>query len=390
MNEHTTFRLISVLVLLLTLGMHVLAWRMLREVPGPDATRRRSALLGVFVLMSAVAAYIALFSGHPLPPGVAKTAIWVFMLWSVLLALGMGMLWLHRRRLRGYELPTVDEKRRELLLTGASGLSILTFGGAVFDVSSDEDVEVVYKSIAIRRLPAKLHGLRIGMISDIHSGPFMEKKDIDRYVTRLNALNTDVILLPGDFIQNRNEEADPLCESLKVLRAPYGVYGSTGNHEFFADADQVSRELGNAGIIMLRNEHRIIDPHGEKLALIGLDDVRSGHPFPALFRKAARGLDPAIPNITLCHKPYYIEEAAEYGLDLMVSGHTHGGQIVLARLFGAVLTPASIISGYIEGLYSLDATQMYITRGVGMTGLPIRVNCPPEITVITLVKAGAD
>ena len=86
----------------------------------------------------------------------------------------------------------------------------------------------------------------------------------------------------------------------------------------------------------------------------------------------------------LCHKPYYLEEAAELGLDLMVSGHTHGGQIVLARIFNTVITPAALISGYIEGLYRLDATQMYITRGIGTVGLPIRVNCPPEITVLTL------
>ena len=138
---------------------------------------------------------------------------------------------------------------------------------------------------------------------------------------------------------------------------------------------------------MLRNEHAVLDVDGAPLALIGLDDVRSGHPFDTLFRQAVKGLDARIPNVVLCHKPYYLEEASEWGVDLMVSGHTHGGQIVLARVFDTVITPAALISGYIEGLYKLDRTQLYVTRGIGTVGLPVRVNCPPEISILTLQRA---
>jgi len=271
---------------------------------------------------------------------------------------------------------------------GVSGLTIISLSGPmVGKVSRDDDFEVVHKTVRINNLPKRVEGFRIAMISDIHSGPYMDKKDIDPYVTRMNKLKPDAIVLPGDFIQNRNEEVEAVADALQKLEAPYGVYGSTGNHDYFADADYVSKELGHAGVRMLRNEHIVLDVDGAPLALIGLDDVRSGHPFDNLFRSAVDGLDARIPNVVLCHKPYYLEEASEWGVDLMVSGHTHGGQIVIARVFDTVITPAALISGYIEGLYRLDGTQLYVTRGIGTVGIPVRINCPPEITVLTLESA---
>ncbi len=282
----------------------------------------------------------------------------------------------------------VDHGRRDFMRKGVSGLTIISLSGPmVGKVSRDDDFEVVHKTVRINNLPKRVEGFRIAMISDIHSGPYMDKKDIDPYVTRMNKLKPDAIVLPGDFIQNRNEEVEAVADALQKLEAPYGVYGSTGNHDYFADADYVSKELGHAGVRMLRNEHIVLDVDGAPLALIGLDDVRSGHPFDNLFRSAVDGLDARIPNVVLCHKPYYLEEASEWGVDLMVSGHTHGGQIVIARVFDTVITPAALISGYIEGLYRLDGTQLYVTRGIGTVGIPVRINCPPEITVLTLESA---
>jgi predicted MPP superfamily phosphohydrolase len=283
------------------------------------------------------------------------------------------------------ERPAVDTGRRDFLRKSVSGLTIISVSGpSLGNISGDEEFEVVNKTVRMPGLPEKLRGFRIAMISDIHSGPYMDYRDIAPYVDRINRLRPDAIVLPGDFVQNRNEEIEPVCDIFRKFEAPYGVYGSTGNHDYFADADHIARELGNAGVTMLRNSHAKIDVKGEELALIGLDDVRSGHPFDALFRQAVEGLKPGTPNVLLCHKPYYLEEASEWGVDLMVSGHTHGGQIVLARVFGTVITPAALISGYVEGLYRLDRTQLYVTRGIGTVGLPVRINCPPEITILTL------
>ncbi|MCB2205442.1 metallophosphoesterase [bacterium] len=279
----------------------------------------------------------------------------------------------------------VQQGRRDFLRTSLTGLTVISVSGPSFGkIASEPDFEVVYKTIRMPGLPDKLRGTRIAMISDIHSGPTMSRKDLVPYVKHINKLKPDAILLPGDFIQNKNEEIEPVCDVFRHLKAPYGVYGCTGNHDYFADADHVSNELEHAGVNMLRNEHAVLDIEGEQLALIGIDDVSDGNPFHSQFKTAVDGLDPRIPNILLCHKPYYLEDASEWGVNLMVSGHTHGGQIVLARAFGVVVTIASLYSGYIEGLYEHDDTQMYITRGIGTVGIPIRINCPPEITLLTL------
>lgn len=279
-----------------------------------------------------------------------------------------------------------NQGRRDFLRHTASGISIFVASSPLARaMNSDEDFEVVRKNIRMPRLPEKLKGTRIAMISDIHSGPYMSYKEMLPYMQRLRVLKPDVVLVPGDFVDRDVAQADPVCEALRTVEAPYGVYGCTGNHDYYADADIVSRELQHAGVRMLRNEHAVLDIKGEQLALIGIDDIGNGKRFDPSFRQAVHELKPSIPNILLCHKPYYLEEASEWGVDFMVSGHTHGGQVVLARIFGTVITPAALLSGYIEGHHRRDRTQMYITRGIGTVGIPVRVNCPPEITLITLV-----
>jgi uncharacterized protein len=284
----------------------------------------------------------------------------------------------------------VDPGRRRALraalvsAAAIAGAPALALGGSI-DPGDGRDFEVVRARIRIPNLPERLRGLRIAMISDIHSGPYMDKATMDRYVAAINRMRPELILIPGDFVQSRVDEADPLCESLQHLRAEYGVYGCLGNHDFYADGDTVATDLERAGVRMLRNENVSPDPRGERFNLIGIDDVRQRHPFDMLFALASAELRRDTPSLLLCHKPYYFDEAATWGVDLMVSGHTHGGQIVLGRVPGAVVTPAALVSGYVEGAYRRDASQLYVTRGIGVVGLPIRVNCPPEITALTLV-----
>lgn len=280
---------------------------------------------------------------------------------------------------------SIDLTRRKLIKGAVAGLTVYSFGGATLGVLQHENFEVIRKNIQIENLPEKLKGLTIAVIADIHSGLFMSKNDMDEYVSVINQLLPDLILIPGDFVTNQTTEIFPVCDSFRKLNAPYGVYACLGNHDFFAEEDIICNELQRAGVRMLRDEHEILDIRDEKLAVIGVDDVRSMSPLSFRLKKACADLDPLLPNILLCHKPYYIEEAVPFDIDLILSGHTHGGQIVLADMFSVSITPASLISKYVKGHYALDDTQMYITRGIGTVGLPIRLNCPPEVTLITLV-----
>lgn len=284
----------------------------------------------------------------------------------------------------------IDESRRRFVKQGAAGLALFSLSQATAvanafgNVSGDDDYEIVYKTVRIRNLPDELKGLRAVMISDIHAGP-MDKATMDRYVARVNRLKPDIVLIPGDFVHNSNEQAEPLCDALSKLESRHGVYGCTGNHDYIADVDFVVKELEHAGVRMLRDTHTCIEVKGKELAIIGLDDLGEEEYFGPRFRRAVEGLDARLPHILLCHKPYYLEEASEFGVGFMVSGHTHGGQIVAARILGYPVSLALLFSKYVEGLYSLDSTQMYVTRGIGTTGIHVRVNCPPEITVLTLV-----
>ena len=279
----------------------------------------------------------------------------------------------------------VDRGRRQFVRQSAAALAFLAATNPLGTVNGDEEYEVVHRTVKLPRLPKELRGLRAVVVSDIHSGPFMDKAEMDRYVARINALKPDLVLLPGDFVSNRREEIEPLCDAFQKLEARHGVYGCTGNHDHFDDADHVANELEHAGVTMLRDAHARIEVKGKELALIGVDDIGQGGEFNRQFRRAVDGLDARLPNILLCHKPYYLEDASEYGAGLIVSGHTHGGQVVLARAFGVVLSIAMFVSKYVEGLYRVDATQMYVTRGIGTVAIDLRINCPPEITVLTLV-----
>ncbi|MDH7514588.1 MAG: metallophosphoesterase [Bacteroidota bacterium] len=243
--------------------------------------------------------------------------------------------------------------------------------------------EITRFDVTMPYLPRALDGLRAAVISDIHAGPFMSGDEIAEYVDLVNSLNPDMIFLPGDFVTSSVSEIPPVCEALRGLRAKHGIFGCLGNHDFIVDSEMVTRRLNAAGVHILRNRHAVLRIDRACLAIIGVDDVTPSLPFDASFPVAVSGLDPSVPSIVLCHKPYPLEDAALWGVPLMVSGHTHGGQIVLGKVFGTVFAPAAAVTPYIAGLYRLDATRLYVTRGIGTVFLP-RFNCPPEITLLTL------
>jgi hypothetical protein len=275
----------------------------------------------------------------------------------------------------------VDESRRRFLRTALFGISAYAFAGATIGAISKDDYVIENIKIKLKKLPVSLKGLTIGLISDIHSGIFMSRDEMDEYVNILNSFNADLIFIPGDFITSEVDEIFPFVESFSKLQARYGIFATLGNHEFFrGEADRIAKEIEKIGIRVLRNQNEIVEINGEKIFIIGIDDLRYG----ADMDKAMRGVNRNLVKILLSHKPYAFPDFARYGIDLTVSGHTHGGQIVLAKIQDTYIAPASLVSKYVAGYYRLGNSHLYVSRGVGVVGLPIRLNCPPEITRIIL------
>ncbi len=285
--------------------------------------------------------------------------------------------------------------RRKFVQGGIVGVSALALAGCMTGISSRGNVELTHRAISIPNLPEKFKGRTITLLSDIHSSPFMSGDEMAEIVKMVNSLKSDMIIMPGDYVTSHHNEIPPFVEAMSELKAPLGIYGSTGNHDYYSGVDEVTAAVEDIGIKMLRNESAYISLEGEKLYLVGVDDadsatvkslVEGGH-APHI-EAAFKGIPETAATILLCHKPYDFDYYSKMNVGLMLSGHTHGGQIVLGRLGGTTLALSSIASHYIEGLYHApDATsksQLYVSRGIGTVGLPLRINCPPEITQITL------
>lgn len=283
-----------------------------------------------------------------------------------------------------------DASRRRFLRRGMYGITATSFAGISYGVfSSRTDHELTNVEFPIAGLHPHLQGFTIALLSDIHSSVFMTKHDMDVYVQHVNDLKADLIAVTGDFVNGLTEEVYPFTESFCNLKAPLGVYGVMGNHDFYAqDPETVAKEVNGCGVVLLRNDKVILKKGDARFYLLGIDDV--GTPQRAANKMAiAIGSLPLLelPKILLCHRPYFVQQASEKRMDLVLSGHTHGGQIVFGHLGNVSVTPAALASPYVWGRYRVADTQMYVSRGIGTVGIPVRINCPPEITRIILTSA---
>lgn len=280
---------------------------------------------------------------------------------------------------------SIDTSRRAFLQTSAVGLSAYSFIGAASGIAEDGEFEIIRKTISIPNLPEKFKGFTIGMMSDIHSSVFMNKDDMSVYVRAMNELKTDLIVVTGDFVNSKTEEVHPFAEAFSELKAEHGVYGCLGNHDFFArDVEFVAKKVDECGVRLLRNDAVKVYKEGSFLNLLGVDDIGRNVDPTEYMTKALSFAHNDQPKILLCHKPYYFQQANELGIALTLSGHTHGGQVVFGKVENTRVTLAALASKYVSGLYSLGSSQLYVNNGIGYTGLPLRINCPAELTVITL------
>ena len=291
---------------------------------------------------------------------------------------------------------TVDLSRRKFVRYATMGISTYAFAGATYGMLRHDSYEIVHKNITIDNLPAELRGTTITLLSDIHAGQYMNEKEMREYADVINSLESDIVCIPGDFINFDVKDVHMLTNAFRDVKAKHGIYGSLGNHDFFQDADYVSKAILNESPVqLLRNDHRSIDIKGKKIFMMGIDDTRGSGSDMSTVLNYYSGLESKLknentefnssPKILLCHKPYGFDSLAAKEIDLILSGHTHGGQVVPLKFGNFNMSFAATVSKYIEGIYKIGKSNMYVSRGIGSVGLPIRINCPPEITKITLV-----
>lgn len=315
-----------------------------------------------------------------------------------------------------------DPSRRYFFKTATALAGAGPFLTAMYGFAAERlDYQVHRVEIPIPNLPAGLEGMTIAQISDIHLSSYMPRLQVRRAVNMANDLGADLALVTGDFITGAGDPIADCIDEVKGLRAPLGVWGCNGNHEIYARAEDTAQLLfAEAGMKLLRSENAQLTFQGASFNLIGVDYQRertSGGRRVQLLQNVGPLVRRDMPNILMSHNPNAFNRAAEMGIELTLAGHTHGGQIQV-EILDHRLSPARFITDYVAGLYqrpmfapapndrasssgsafetrpgslfpnrSSALASIYVNRGLGTVGAPVRLGVPPEITLLTLRRA---
>jgi uncharacterized protein len=305
-----------------------------------------------------------------------------------------------------------NPSRRYLFRTATAMAGAAPFLSAVYGFAAERlNYQVRRVEIPMSNLPLALDGMTILQISDIHLSGYMTRSDVRRAVDIANDLGADLAVVTGDFITTASDPLPDCIDEVRRLRAPLGVWGCNGNHEIYAKVEDTAQELfAQAGMKLLRQENAVLDFRGAQFNLIGVDYQRernnNGHRVPML-----ANLEPLvrrdIANILLSHNPNTFNRAAELGVELSLAGHTHGGQIQV-EILDHRLSAARFISDYVAGLFQRPlfapagevlvqrvsfplashpqspVSHLYVNRGLGTVGAPVRLGVPPEISLLVL------
>jgi hypothetical protein len=289
-------------------------------------------------------------------------------------------------------IPLQPITRRGFLKAGLSGAA----GLAIYPGEIERHwIDVSRRDVALHGLPAAFDGLHIVQLSDIHLDEFTEPFFLRHAIDTINGLKPDVVVLTGDYVTyelaSRDfalRSANQCGELLSELQCSQR-YAILGNHDFLLGEKVVASALTMHGIPVLKNAYLPIERSGGRIWLAGLDDPLFGDPDPDAAIPLSIRHQPDEPVILLCHEPDYADELlaqpAGKAVDLMLSGHTHGGQVRLPFIGGIHLPPEG--KKYVEGWFQLGAMQLHVNRGLGTVGVPFRFNCPPEITSMKLRRA---
>jgi hypothetical protein len=299
---------------------------------------------------------------------------------------GTGGAWL-ADLVRATPEPPPDPERRRFVARALAGTAVLATGGtAAFAFrSATGPAEVTEVPVRLERLPPALSGLTIVQITDLHVGPTIREREVRRVVDQVNALRPDVVAVTGDLVDGSVRDLGHAVAHLGRLQARHGVYFVTGNHEYYSGVDDWTEELRRLGLRVLRNERVAIGGAGASIDLAGVDDwsaARLGRGEGPDLERALAGRDPERSLVLLAHQPRGVGQAVRAGVELQISGHTHGGQIAPFSLLVGAVYP------YVKGLYRHEERErsgsIFVSRGTGYWGPPLRLGSPPEIARIVL------
>ncbi len=373
-------------------GVHYYLWHRLVRAPELSAPWGRSGT-ALFVFLAALTP-AGVLAGRLLDRPIAKIVSGVAYGWmgvAVLLFFLLVASEVLRIGVHGASAMAdrpLDGDRRTFLSRGIAGvvsLVALSLAG-VGTASALGEVALRRVKVPLGRLPKALSGFRIVQLSDVHIGPTLGADWLARVVAQVNAQDADVVVITGDLVDGSVAELRDQVAPLANLKAKHGVFFVTGNHEYYSGADAWIAELTRLGIRTLRNERVEIGDGEHTFDLAGVDDwsaKRFGGGHGANLARAIAGRDPSRELVLLAHQPKQIHEAAKSGVGLMLSGHTHGGQIFPWGFFVRLDQP------YVAGLDKQGDTHIYVSRGTGFWGPPMRVAAPAEIAVVELTAPSA-
>jgi predicted MPP superfamily phosphohydrolase len=402
--------LLFVLTLVVVLGViHLYLWqRLVRDTIGHRRWRR---LAGFGLLAGLLLTMTTTLVEQELPRPLGALLIWLGYLWLgvvfyllialVLLELPVLVAWLVLRRRRAAarpalvpvpvgaapetapppEPPVPDPSRRRLLRRSAAiAAGVAAVGISGYGVSrAYRPPRVTRLSVPLARLDPRADGLRVAVVADIHVSPVFGAGHVERVVEIVNSLNADLVTVVGDMVSAEVGQVRSAAAPLRGLRSRYGSYFVTGNHEYYNGYEEWIEAADDLGLRVLRNERVEIIHRGGVVDLAGVNDREgSAYDDPPDYRAALADRDPSRPVLLMAHQPVQVREAARFGVDLQLSGHTHGGQLYPFDYLVRIEQPV------VSGLSEVDGTLVYVTNGAGFWGPPMRVGADPDVTLLQL------
>ena len=375
----------SVFVVVVAALLALVTWALHRRLfvtpQWPYAARLASAVVFVLGWLAALAGFA--IQGGAIDPAGPRWIAWLGMTWLAVVwylivgVLVLGLVVLGARL--GARLAGRGSVRRTMLRIGAPTVVVAALGTTAYGIVEAAEPSITPVTVTNDLVPEALDGLRIALIADLHVGPVRDAGFTRRVVDLVNGEHPDLVVIGGDIADGKVAQVGDDIAPLEDLRAPLGVYGVEGNHEVISGEPEAwLHHWEDLGIRVLRNENVSIVRNGGQLTIAGLNDPSGNRPNGPDVDAALSGVDPDLFTLLLAHQPRLAELAAGRGINLQVSGHTHGGQLwpfdYLVRLQQPVL----------EGLAPVRDVPVFTSRGAGAWGPPVRVLAPPEVPVITL------